>query len=121
MAATWLLSATPHLRTVPLLAAVGVTPERLGLSAGALEFLARKSAHAAAYALLGIGLRSAGLPPLGALGAAVLWAALDEMHQAGVPGRDGSVRDVVLDTAGAAMGVLLASRWRAWRRHAGRT
>lgn len=45
---------------------------------------------------------------------AVLFAATDEWHQTFVPGRDGCVRDVFIDTAGALVAVawLLANRKR---------
>jgi hypothetical protein len=44
----------------------------------------------------------------GAIGLAV--AALDEIHQLYVPGRDGSAMDVVLDLAGITLALLLCSR-----------
>ena len=43
-----------------------------------------------------------------ALLASALWAAADEIHQAFTATRGASVRDVALDTAGAALGLLLA-------------
>ena len=49
---------------------------------------------------------------------ATLYAITDEWHQAFVPNRQGSVRDVMLDSFGAAVGVgliWLIGRWRrAW-------
>ena len=44
-----------------------------------------------------------------------LWAAADEIHQATTATRGASVRDVALDAAGAALGLLLLWRVRAWR------
>ena len=41
-----------------------------------------------------------------ALALAMLWGALDEVHQAGVPGRYGSFTDVALNFAGAIAAVL---------------
>ena len=38
---------------------------------------------------------------------ATLYAATDEFHQVFVPGRSGKVADVLLDSAGALLGVLL--------------
>ena len=35
------------------------------------------------------------------------YAATDEFHQLFVPGRSGQISDVILDSAGAALGVLL--------------
>jgi VanZ family protein len=50
-------------------------------------------------------------------GAAVLlvafYASTDEFHQRFVPSRDASVRDVLIDTTGAVLGMLLL--WAIWR------
>jgi hypothetical protein len=43
---------------------------------------------------------------------AVLFAASDEWHQTFVPGRDGCVRDVLIDTAGASIAALFLLRRR---------
>jgi VanZ family protein len=53
-----------------------------------------------------------------ALLGSALWAAADEIHQAFTVTRGASVLDVVLDTAGAALGLVLLWRVRSW--HAGR-
>jgi VanZ family protein len=45
----------------------------------------------------------------------VLWAVADEVHQAFTATRGASVRDVALDTGGAALGLLLVWRVRSWR------
>lgn len=67
-------------------------------------------AHFLAYLALGFSLgRATGRPGL-ALGLAVWWGALDEVHQAFVPGRDAGVQDWLFDLAGASVGV-----WRAGR------
>jgi VanZ family protein len=50
-----------------------------------------------------------------ALALAALYAATDEIHQTFVPSRQGSVWDVLLDTTGAAFGLLClwaVGRWR---------
>ncbi|MBQ4324706.1 MAG: VanZ family protein [Clostridia bacterium] len=44
-----------------------------------------------------------------ALGYSAVFAACDELHQLTVPGRGASVRDVLIDTAGAALGLALAA------------
>ncbi len=44
----------------------------------------------------------------GAIGLAV--AIFDEVHQLSVPGRDGSISDIVLDMVGIALALLLCSR-----------
>jgi VanZ family protein len=91
-------------------------------------FWIRKAAHVTEYAVLaGLWWRALRRPvrldsrpwswPIAAqalLGCA-LWAAADEIHQAFTHTRGASVRDVALDTAGAALGlVLLWCVW-AWR------
>jgi VanZ family protein len=86
----------------------------------------RKCAHVAEYAVLALlvwrALRQpgergdapwrwsdAGL----ALLLVALYAASDEIHQGFVPAREASVRDVMLDTSGAALGLLCL--WVVWR------
>jgi VanZ family protein len=44
-----------------------------------------------------------------------LYAATDEIHQHFVPNRYGSPTDVLLDTMGGAMGMLIVWRLREWR------
>jgi VanZ family protein len=51
---------------------------------------------------------------LGALGLVMAIAFLDELHQYYVPGRGSSIRDVILDTAAAALGQVFA--WQRVRR-----
>ena len=46
-----------------------------------------------------------------AWGIATVYAATDEFHQTFVPGRAGRVSDVALDSAGAAIGILLTLGW----------
>jgi VanZ family protein len=79
----------------------------------------RKCAHAGEYAVLALLLWRAvrkPAPPGGSpwrwsqaglvLVLAALYAASDEIHQAFVPSREASVSDVLLDTTGAALGLL---------------
>ena len=97
----------------------------------AVVLFVRKCGHVAEYAVLALLLwrvvrrpvkpgsapwrwSEAGL----ALAVAALYAASDELHQAFVPSRQGSVRDVLLDTSGAALALLclwavgrLRNRW----------
>lgn len=92
------------------------TIQSIGVNAPAdiLTFLVRKAAHISAYFVLGILLFN--LPKQYNLGVkkiifisvaiAMLYACTDELHQMFVPGRSGEVRDVLIDTAGAAVGVL---------------
>ena len=89
-------------------------------------FVARKWAHLTEYALLATLLwralrgartgwtrRQAVIAWLGATG----FAMTDEFHQAFVPGRQGSPWDVLIDSVGAAGGLLMLwslGRWRKW-------
>ena len=85
------------------------------LTMSQLNHLLRKLAHFTLYFLLGCGLtgllraREKALPALIAVPIGLLCAALDEWHQAVVPGRGPGVRDVVLDTCGVivAVGLIL--------------
>jgi len=94
-----------------------------------VQFIVRKGAHMTEYALLGILLLYAlsanrGDPRKWISSAwvlAVAYAAADEFHQVFVPGRNGSLVDVMIDATGAALGLLAASqilRLRAQRRTA---
>ncbi len=88
----------------------------------AVQRVVRKCAHFLEFLALGFSLRlclESWLGPrkrlflfsfLGAAG----WAALDEVHQLAVSGRAGQPMDVMIDSAGAATGALLATAliWR---------
>jgi len=91
--------------------------------------LIRKAAHVTEYAVLaGLLWRALRRPvrqdprpwawrPAGlALLACALWASADEFHQSFTVTRTASGWDVLLDTAGAALGLLLLWRLGAWRR-----
>jgi hypothetical protein len=72
--------------------------------------------HVPAYAALawawhwalGAWLRSSRAPVIGACAISLAYALFDEWHQSFVPGRYGSFTDVILDIAGAVLGVWLA-------------
>jgi VanZ family protein len=90
---------------IPTISAAGVE---------AAHFAIRKGAHVAEFALLGLlwyrGLAwgTRGWQPrtaLAAFGLSVLYAGLDEVHQAFVATRTASVLDVAWDSAGALFGV----------------
>ena len=81
-----------------------------------LSFFERKAAHMFLYFVLILLLWLALLPlvrgktrqvSLAAVLCALL-AGLDEYHQTLIPGRSGQLRDVLLDSAGTAAGILLA-------------
>jgi VanZ family protein len=99
MAAIFLLSSTPASRLPHF---------------GAIDLLIKKGGHATGYALLALAYYFA-LPPRlspvyrGALAfvMALLFALSDEFHQSFVEGRTSSLRDVGIDSAGAAMALFL--------------
>jgi VanZ family protein len=84
----------------------------LGTGLGGLDLVLRKTAHAAEFAVLGLLLARAIGHELPALVLGIAYAVTDEVHQAFVPGRQGSVWDVLLDSVGVALGVLLLRRLR---------
>ena len=79
-----------------------------------LQFITRKSAHFIGYMILGI--LASGLilyygninkKYLLAFLICVIYAISDEIHQLFVPGRAGQVRDVLIDSAGSLLGIIL--------------
>lgn len=95
----------------------GWAAERQLAWAVSIDFFVRKGAHLSEYAVLALLVRAAvrsfrpairhaaGIT----LGICFLYACSDEIHQLFVPGRAGMFRDVLIDTAGAAAGLLLAA------------
>ena len=93
------------------------TIQSIGVNAptNLLTFLVRKAAHISAYFVLGILLfnllKGYGLGVKKmvfiSIAIAMLYACTDEVHQVFVSGRSGEVRDVLIDTAGAAVGVVV--------------
>jgi VanZ family protein len=82
----------------------------LGTGLGTWDLLLRKLAHGAEFAVLGALLLRALRDELPALVAGLGYAVTDELHQHFVPGRVGSPLDVLIDTAGVALGIAV------WRR-----
>ncbi len=86
----------------------------------------RKLGHVVVYSLLAIASwrafsfwkrqgRLPWMPPfLWTLLTLVLYAASDEWHQTFVPTRSGSVRDVMVDTLGGLLGLVVYWCWRQW-------
>ncbi|NMH71687.1 VanZ family protein [Bacillus sp. RO2] len=80
-----------------------------------ISFFVRKNAHFLAYMLLAIlsfnAVRRSGGRGWRSMGAAfiisLLYAISDEVHQLFVPGRSGQVSDVLLDSIGALVGIVL--------------
>ena len=90
--------------------------KRQAAFAAKIDYPVRKAAHASEYAILGILLTGVildirkpwkrQLPACFLIGA--VYAASDEFHQLFVPGRSGQIRDVMIDSAGVAAGIILA-------------
>ncbi len=73
-----------------------------------VEFPIRKLAHASEYTLLGFLLMGAlNGRKSRALLTGVLYAASDEFHQLFVQGRSGQITDVMIDSGGVILGVLI--------------
>jgi VanZ family protein len=84
----------------------------LGTGLGTWDLVLRKLAHLTEYAILGLLLARATRRPVVALVLAAAYAATDEVHQTFVEGREGTPRDVAIDTLGALVGVYVWTRWR---------
>ena len=90
-----------------------ITPN-MDINKRSFNHILRKNAHFFSYLLLGAlvtrGLRYFGIKGYKAMGLAllicVLFAISDEIHQLYVPGRGGQVKDVIIDSAGAFVGIL---------------
>lgn len=74
---------------------------------GSWDILVKKGGHLAAYAVLAILARWAGLSVKHTIFLALIYAVSDEYHQTFVAGRSGNVTDVVIDLLGAGLGLLL--------------
>jgi VanZ family protein len=81
-----------------------------GTDLGVWEFILPKAVHLLEFAVLGFLLLWATRREGVALVLGIAYAASDELHQRFVPGRHGSVSDVVIDTLGVALGIYLARR-----------
>ncbi len=79
---------------------------------GSWDFVLRKLAHAAEYALLAALLLRALARPWLAFLLALAYAISDELHQHFVRGRAGTPRDVAIDAAGALIGLAVFSHAR---------
>ena len=87
-----------------------------------VHHLIRKTAHLTEYAVLAYLAwsalrRSLAYPAVPALVLTAAYAASDEFHQSFVPSRGASVEDVLIDTAGATLGLLLLYACRALKQH----
>jgi VanZ family protein len=82
----------------------------LGTGLGVWDTILRKGAHMTEYAILGVLLLRALGRELPALALGLGYAITDEIHQHFVRGRHASPVDVLIDTAGVAIGIFLVSR-----------
>jgi VanZ family protein len=82
----------------------------LGTGLGTWDLVLRKIAHAGEFAVLGALLLRALGDELPALVLGVAYAVSDELHQHFVEGRVGAPLDVLIDSVGVAIGVLLYRR-----------
>lgn len=90
-----------------------ITPNR-DINIRSFNHIIRKNAHLFIYLILGIlvsnALRISEVSGNRAIGTAILicgfYAISDEIHQSFVPGRDGHFKDVIIDSAGAIVGIL---------------
>jgi hypothetical protein len=109
MLAARLTTWAPVVLWAGLIFALSAIPD-LATGLGTWDLVLRKLAHAAEYAVLGaLVLRALSSAPAAVLVASA-YAVTDEVHQAFVSGRHGSPVDWVVDTAGAILGVALATR-----------
>jgi VanZ family protein len=85
----------------------------LGTGLGTWDLVLRKLAHLSEYAVLGALLQRALARPGLAILIGSLYAVSDEIHQHFVRGRHAAWYDVVIDTIGITVGVVLwtRSRW----------
>ncbi len=94
-----------------------LSQEKLSIYITSLQFFVRKAAHFSIYAILGvlcyihIMAYDSVIPLLKIVISLVIssaYAASDEYHQTFISGRSGEIRDVLIDSAGAFCGILLA-------------
>jgi VanZ family protein len=84
----------------------------LGTGLGTWDLVLRKIAHMAEYAILAVLFVRALGHGAAAVAGAVAYAVTDEIHQSFVAGRAGRAVDVLIDAAGALVGVLVWRRFR---------
>ena len=93
----------------------GLSREEQAEMIESIQYFVRKGAHFCGYALLGILLFTAfschfeklTLLVILSLSASALYAASDELHQRFIPGRSGEFADVLLDSTGALLGIMI--------------
>ena len=94
---------------------LGLDDAKVRAAAGAIEYFVRKGAHMAEYAVLALllygwlsGRSMSRRRRIGwAVWTAVFYACTDEFHQLFVAGRAGRISDVLVDSVGAVLGLVL--------------
>ena len=90
-----------------------IVPDR-SLNIRNFNHIVRKNAHFFAYLFLGVlvynGLRNSGIKGYRkivlALVICIVYAITDEVHQLFIPGRGGQIKDVIIDSSGAFVGII---------------
>lgn len=99
--------------TEVIVGTVKKTSPNIDFNIARINYILRKNAHFFAYLVLGLlmmnasrrnGISGTKLVLL-SLGICVFYAISDEIHQLFVPGRGGQVKDVLIDSAGAIVGI----------------
>ena len=124
MAVIFMLSHQPAVRSNELSKSVTeiiietiekIAPDAV-IEAAELNNTVRKNAHFFAYLILGILLMNAfsrrdkiriGFDIKVSLAVSVIYAISDELHQMFVPGRGAQITDVLIDSAGALLGIVI--------------
>ncbi len=86
-----------------------VTHKSIDIDIDILHRYVRKNAHFFAYLLLGVLLLNATESRSKSFVVCLIYAISDEIHQFFVPGRGPQVKDVIIDTSGAILGILIFS------------
>ena len=110
--------------TETILNAISQISSEASIDTDALHTFVRKNAHFLVYLILGVlvfrALRKSSIRryrgALAALGICLLYAMSDEFHQLFIPGRSGELRDVLIDSTGAFVGIGLALGLNEWRK-----
>lgn len=103
---------TPLILWMALIFVLSHQPKGNIPDAGSWDLLVKKGGHFLGYAFLWLLGRRAGFTPWAAFSLAVAYGLSDELHQRLIPGRNGQLLDVYIDSAGALTALLLAARFR---------
>lgn len=99
---------------VLLLFYLGSLPIAVGLFPDPWDKLAHFALFGAIAGLLWLGL--GGQAALGVVGAVAVIGALDEWHQASLPGRSADYTDFLTDVIAASLAVLVLQAWQRWQK-----